>query len=379
MTWPTAPFEDLSPVARLVVGEHKASPCAVVAAAIRQDGRFRYGAGAWGHLWFGDDAPPASVATPFDLASVTKPFTALTLARLQRCRILDRSEPLADLLPELGATRSARTALDLFASHRAGLDAHRPLYAPLVDGAAVDIPGSFVIAADARREDCQGAAPPHGFAPVYSDLGYLLLGEALARRAGCDLDEVMAREVAAPLDLAVGSARQRRAADPGFDAHVAPTEVVAFRGGVVRGATHDENAWALRQSAAAGHAGYFGDAHSIVRLGVAILEALAGLRPDWLLPQDMEPLERHRPGGSLLAGFDRRSGDAPSSGSLLGPNTFGHLGFTGTSLWMDPDLGFVGVLLTNRVHPTRATDAIRRARPAAYDAMVEAMQRRGAA
>jgi CubicO group peptidase (beta-lactamase class C family) len=261
------------------------------------------------------------------------------------------------------------------ASHRAGLDAHRPLYSPLLQGRDVDIPGSLVIAADARRPDCPGDAPPHGFPPVYSDLGYLLLGAAIARRAGSDLDEVVAREVTRPLGLAVGSARQQRAADPRFDALVAPTEVVAFRGGTVRGAVHDENAWAISQSAASGHAGYFGDAHSIVRLGAAILQALAGGLADWLSPADMEPLVRDRPGGSLLAGFDRRSGETPSSGSRLGPKTFGHLGFTGTSLWMDPELGFVGVLLTNRVHPTRATDAIRRARPAAYDAMVDAMQR----
>lgn len=375
MTWPTPPFQDLSSVARLVVDEHKASPCAVVAAAIKDGRGFRHGAGVWGRLWFAADAPPASLATPFDLASVSKPFTALALARLQRGRILDRGEPLADVLPELARTRSARTAIDLLASHRAGLDAHRPLYAPLLDGGDIDIPGSLVIAADARRQDCSGDPPPDGFAPVYSDLGYLLLGAALARRAGSDLDELVAREVAAPLGLSVGSARQRRAADPGFDAQVAPTEVVGFRGGMVRGAVHDENAWALCQSAAAGHAGCFGNAHSIVTLGVAILEALAGERPDWLRPEELEPLVRNRPGGSLLAGFDRRSGEAPSSGSRLGPNTFGHLGFTGTSLWMDPDMGFVGVLLTNRVHPTRATDAIRRARPAAYDAMVEAMQR----
>ncbi|HTJ83624.1 MAG TPA: serine hydrolase, partial [Polyangiaceae bacterium] len=69
------------------------------------------------------------------------------------------------------------------------------------------------------------------------------------------------------------------------------------------------------------------------------------------------------------------TGEAPSSGSRLGPRTFGHLGFTGTSLWIDPDARFVGVLLTNRVHPTREHIAIRRARPAVYDAMFDALQR----
>ena len=76
---------------------------------------------------------------------------------------------------------------------------------------------------------------------------------------------------------------------------------------------------------------------------------------------------------SETPGFDHRSGEAPSSGGRFGARTFGHLGFTGTSVWLDPDAGLVGVLLTNRVHPTRASDAIRRARPATYDALAAAM------
>jgi CubicO group peptidase (beta-lactamase class C family) len=203
----------------------------------------------------------------------------------------------------------------------------------------------------------------------------LLIGEAIAARGGDDLDRIAEREVLDPLGLTIASARRFRERDPSFDARVAPTEVVAWRGGVLRGAVHDENAWALVGSASAGHAGLFGDAMSVARLGVAILEALAGNAPSWLSPIDLEPLVRTRPGGSLLAGFDRRSGDAPSSGARFGTRTFGHLGFTGTSLWMDPDAKLVGVLLTNRVHPTRENAAIRRARPAAYDAIAAAMTR----
>jgi CubicO group peptidase (beta-lactamase class C family) len=301
--------------------------------------------------------------------------TALAMARLERAGKLAREEALADVLPGLHESRSARVSLDLLAAHRAGLDGHRPLYAPLVEGLFVDFAGSLRTAADARRADCQGDPPAEGFAPVYSDLGYLLIGEAIAARGGDDLDRIAEREVLDPLGLTIASARRFRERDPSFDARVAPTEVVAWRGGVLRGAVHDENAWALVGSASAGHAGLFGDAMSVARLGVAILEALAGNAPSWLSPTDLEPLVRTRPGGSLLAGFDRRSGDAPSSGARFGPRTFGHLGFTGTSLWMDPDAKLVGVLLTNRVHPTRENAAIRRARPAAYDAIAAAMTR----
>lgn len=368
--------EDLTDLAALVVERFAAAPCAVVAGARRDGHGWRFGVGAAGRLGSGEAARPATAGTLFDLASLTKPVTALTLARLERARTLSRREPLADVLPALAQTASALIPLDLLSAHRGGLDGHRPLYAPLLDGRAVDREAALREAADARRTDAQGPAPSEGFAPVYSDLGYLLLGAALSVRGGDDVDRVMEREVLRPLELelALDSARALRASDPRFDERVAPTEVVPWRGGVICGAVHDENAFALAGDGAEGHAGLFGDALSVARLGVSILRALAGELPGWLEPGDLAPLVRERAGGSLLAGFDRKSGDAPSAGARFGARTFGHLGFTGTSVWMDPDAGLVGVLLTNRVHPTRASDAIRRARPAVYDALAERMR-----
>ena len=354
---------DLRAIAVRVVEEMGAAPCAVVAAARRRPEGWSFGSGAAG-LLFREGLGPVSAAevgTVFDLASVTKPATALTLARLERAGALSRSESLGAVIPELADTASGSVPLDLLAAHRAGLDGHRPLYAPLERGEAVDVATALRTAAEARRVDAADTPDPEDFAPVYSDLGYLLLGAAMARRTGLALDALMEREISAPLGLRIGSAAAWRRRDPTFDERVAPTERVEWRGGVVRGAVHDENAWALAGSGAAGHAGLFGD-------------ALAGRRPDWLGPADLEPVLRRRPGGSYVAGFDRRSGDAPSSGALFGPSSFGHLGFTGTSLWIDPDAELVGVLLTNRVHPTRAwVEGIRRARPATYDAIVAAM------
>jgi CubicO group peptidase (beta-lactamase class C family) len=208
-------------------------------------------------------------------------------------------------------------------------------------------------------------------------MGYLLLGLAVESREGLDLDEIVRREVTEPLGIAttLGSARQLRTLSPAFDKRVAPTEDVSFRGGVVRGVVHDENAFALYGDKAAGHAGLFGDAHAVLCFGEAMLRANS-LDDGWLGPDDMEPLVRARPGGTVRAGFDGKSDASPSSGARLGPRTFGHLGFTGTSLWIDPDTGFVGVLLSNRVHPTRDHVAIRAARPAVYDAMFSALEPR---
>jgi CubicO group peptidase (beta-lactamase class C family) len=214
--------------------------------------------------------------------------------------------------------------------------------------------------------------PEEGFAPVYSDLGYLLLGESMARATGEALDDLVWREVCAPLGLEVGSARQWRRWDPAFDRRVAPTENVGWRGGVVRGAVHDENAWALAGDSVCAHAGLFGTAKDVAVLGTAILDARkgnGGRSAAWLRPEDLEPLLRVRPGSSLRAGFDGKSDAGSSAGAICSAQTFGHLGFTGTSIWMDPETDVVAVLLTNRVYPTRDNGAIKQVRPEVHDAL----------
>ncbi len=352
---------DLSPVARLVVRDLAAAPSATVAAVLGE----RVGAGSDG----------ATIDTPFDLASVTKPFVALTLCRLERAGVLSRREILADLLPHLAGTAAGRVTLDLLAAHRAGVQAHLRLYAPLERGEPFDRDLAIRTAAESLRPEIplDHPIPEEGFPPVYSDMGYLLLGLAIEARTQAPLDEVVRREITEPLGIAdrVGSARQLAALDPTFTERVAPTEDTPYRGGVIRGLVHDDNAFAIGGDTLLGHAGLFGDARSVLDFGRAILAAIHGEDTAWLTAADLEPALRRRPGGSLLAGFDARSGDAPSSGARLGPASFGHLGFTGTSLWIDPEQRFAGALLSNRVHPSRDHIAIRKARPLAYDMMVD--------
>jgi CubicO group peptidase (beta-lactamase class C family) len=132
---------------------------------------------------------------------------------------------------------------------------------------------------------------------------------------------------------------------------------------------HDENAWALSGLGLSGHAGLFGTASSVARFGAAMLDALAGRDSSWLDLGTVTPLVEPRAGGTLRAGFDGRSAEGSSAGTAFGPRAFGHLGFTGTSLWCDPDTDIVAVILTNRVNPTRDNVAIRAARPALNDAL----------
>jgi serine-type D-Ala-D-Ala carboxypeptidase len=300
----------------------------------------------------------------FDLASVTKPMTAVAVARSG----IDPQLPLGHLLHEARGSPSEHVPLDLFLSHRAGLDAHRPLHAPLLRGERVDLAAALREAANARRIDAVGDAPPAGFAPVYSDLGYLLAGEALARAVGArDAGEAVLHLVLEPLGLADRAGTVRDLAARGVRGPFVPTETVAWRGGVILGAVHDENAWALARTGGSGHAGIFGTVGAVLTFGAAVLDALDGQGTALGPAAALAWLVRERPGGTLRAGFDGKSPEGSAAGPRIGPRSFGHLGFTGTSLWIDPDAKVVIALLTNRVCPTRENVALKAARPHAHN------------
>ncbi len=304
--------------------------------------------------------------TFFDLASLTKPMTAIAVMRSG----LGLERRLGDVVSELRGTTSARANILALLSHRAGLAPHVPLHVPLMTGGAVDGASALKQAADARREECTGPVPALGFPPVYSDLGYILAGAALARYAGAvDAGQVIDELVPAALEVRgeLGTARALEGAGIDLVRRAAPTEEVSWRGGVVRGRVHDENAWALTGAGGSGHAGMFGTLGAVLAFGCGVLDALSGRGP--LADADVAELTRERPGGSLRAGFDGKSAEGSSAGVSFGPRAFGHLGFTGTSLWMDPDAEVVVVVLTNRVHPSRENTAIRAARPIAHEAL----------
>jgi CubicO group peptidase (beta-lactamase class C family) len=341
-----------------VLSDQGLAPCVAAGASVKARG-------AWRRTEGGD------VTRLFDLASLTKPMTAVATA-IAGLRGLDRSARLGSLVPAFEGTASEGATPELLLAHRAGLEAHIPVYLPLDTGDPFDATAALRTAANARREGCGGPYPDGGFPPVYSDLGYALVGRALATQAfALDAGDVLQKDVVARLGLegVLGTARDLEARGVDVTEVAAATEDVPWRGGLVRGRVHDENAWALSGRGGSGHAGMFGTVDAVLRFGEAVLDGLRGegafgeASLSWLVVE--------RPGGTLRAGFDGKSAQGSSAGGRFSPRSFGHLGFTGTSLWIDPDASVVAVLLTNRVWPsrTRAQGAIKNARPLAHDAL----------
>ncbi|BDP43465.1 esterase (plasmid) [Deinococcus aetherius] len=262
---------------------------------------------------------PLSEGTWWDLASLTKPlFTAREVLRGVEDGLLDLGDPLTAHLPDLAWMQEtplkARTLRQLL-THTAGLPAWAPLY-------------TWGDAATIRTRLLQEPWPvKEPGEVVYSDLGYMLLGTVLERVRGMPLREF-------GLDGGLTFTP-----DPECSA---ATERCPWRGRMLRGETHDENAWAL--GGVAGHAGLFGTLAGV--LGQAEV-----LRGGWLSPAAQVAATRPHTAGRSLAFVTAQPGW--SGGSLCGERAFGHTGFTGTGLWVEPERDLAWVLLTNRVHPSR--------------------------
>ena len=298
------------------------------------------------------EGSPVGRETLFDIASITKVFTGAAVLRMVDCGELDLNAPIQEILDELNGGPAGNATLAQLMAHEAGFEPWAPFFE--------EIERKDRGTSGARREMIRmimnhPTARSPGEEAAYSDLGYILLGEILERKSGRSLDEVIAEEITGPLRLkSVRSAPVRGA--------VAATEDCPWRGRVISGEVHDDNAWTM--GGVAGHAGLFATSGDVAGFGVAWLESLeAGA---WLSQELAARSIARRPLGRGL-GWDLKSSSGSMAGDLMGERTFGHLGFTGCSLWVDPDAGLSVALLTNRVHPSRDNDAIREFRPRFHD------------
>lgn len=336
--------------------EAKAFPAAVAEVGDATQPRWRQ---AFGRLTFEEDAPPAADDAVFDLASLTKVLATVPIAMQQVERgAIGLDDPVRQHMAAWTAPDRAEVTIRDLLAHCSGLAGHAPLYEYCrtraeFEGAICRSPLEY---------------PPRT-ASLYSDLGFMLLGFLL--EAGSTLAarfEALRAQMGVVEDLQFHPPRA-------WYPRTAPTEFDRRRGRLLVGEVHDENAWAL--GGAAAHAGLFGTAAAVGQSARHLLQILDG-RTGAFTRATLETCIARRaeiPGSSRALGWDTML-PTSSCGSRMSPRAFGHTGFTGTSLWIDPDRGIYAVLLTNRVHPTRENDAIRQVRPAFHDATIDAIDAR---
>jgi CubicO group peptidase (beta-lactamase class C family) len=333
----------LDSVARAAVADSAAS---AVAIAVGRHGRLVHLAG-YGRTDWGAGAGEVNDSTIFDLASVTKVVATTTAAMmLEDEGRLELDRPVRDYVPELADSAKAGVTVRMLLTHRGGFEAGAPLHRTARGM------GEYLALIDARPL----RAPP-GTRTEYSDWDLVLLQAVVERVTGRPLDAFLADRLFLRLGLRETGFRPAPALLP----RIAATERTPERG-LIRGEVHDPNAWAL--GGVAGHAGLFASARDLAVFAQMLLNGgeyggTRYLRPEtlarWTAPQG--------PGSSRALGWDTPSG-ASSAGHFFSPRSFGHTGYTGTSLWVDPERGTFVVLLTNRVNPTAANQkhvALRRA------------------
>ncbi len=331
----------------------------------------RYRAVAVGQRRVVPSALPLSVETPFDLASVTKVYGTATLAaRLIERGWIDWNQPLRSILPQF---RDDRVTLAHLLAHTGGLPAWFPFYEKLRTRFApkpiYDV--SVAIRQKAMRElvfETPLENEP-GSKAVYSDLSFLLLGFALEEVTSLPLDRAVERWVWEPMGIRNSSYRRvTRSATQGADDRFAATENCPWRGAVLQGQVHDDNCWAM--GGYGGHAGAFGPVGDLMTFGSKLLSGfLSTAVRDRAWTRVVPPIGP--PGCDRTPGWDTPSGEEPSLSRRFSPRSVGHLGFTGTSFWLDPDAQLAIALLSNRVHPSRENTQIRAFRPRFHSALAD--------
>jgi serine-type D-Ala-D-Ala carboxypeptidase len=318
--------------------------------ACRALGRFNYDAGAV-------DTTTASI---FDLASLTKVIATTAMAMILYERgLVDLETPVNAIVPEFATVtddpRRGEVTLRMLLAHRSGLPAYERLF----------------LRAKSREALLHAAfTTPLTFSPgthaEYSDIGFIVLGIALERLADESLDRFCQREVFGPLGMTHTTFNPA----PALKSLIPPTaDDRSFRHRIIQGEVQDENASVL--GGIGGHAGLFSTAEDLAIFAHALLNGghpiLRSSTVDLFSRREFSPEGASR--GAL--GWDTPS--APSqSGKYFSPRSFGHLGYTGTSLWIDPERQLSITLLTNRTWPDCQNQAIKQVRPAFHDAVIDA-------
>lgn len=309
---------------------------------------------------------PMHKETIFDLASLTKPLaTTLAVMVLFQQKRLFPDQTVADILPVFKDTSKAAMTVRQLLGHSSGLPDYRPYYRQLEK-----------LPADERRARLRGllAKAPLSAKPgqnvCYSDLGFMLLAWIVETVTGTRLDRFVKNEIYTPLKLTdlffqpLDKAILKR--------DYAASENCPWRGRILEGIVHDENAYVV--GGVEGQAGLFGSAGAVNALLTALLAAYRRTSEDGLFQSVwLHTIFKRHTDIDRALGFDSPAATGASCGKYFAANSVGHLGFTGTSFWMDIEKGVVVVLLTNRVHPSRENTAIKAFRPQIHDAVMKSL------
>ena len=327
--------------------------------AIIRDGMLVYSR-SFGALTYEPGSRPVDASTLYDCASLTKVVATTTaMMRLYDLKKFNLDDPVGTYLPEFSRGEKSAMTIRHLLLHQSGFPPFRQLWKICPDSlSAIDSVAATPL-----------VARP-GDTTIYSDLGMITLGRLVEKLGGMPLDAYVRREFFDPLRM--GNTMFRP--DTSLRERIAPTEVdSAWRRKLVQGTVHDENAALL--GGVAGHAGLFSTASDLaVFMQMLLNRGAYGGRRFISEGTIYEFLARRAQGQERWLGWDMWSFKESSAGSLFSPTSFGHTGFTGTSLWADPGKNLAVIVLTNRVFPTRANLRLLRVRPVLHDAVMHSLQ-----
>ncbi len=338
--------------------------------------------GAFGFRSLAPERSPMHLGTVFDLSSLTKALaTTIAVMMLTRDGRLRLDDRVTRCFHNFGVHNKTAVTFRHLLAHCSGLAAWRPFYQRV---AQVEKSGrvNFMSSNGAKQfvfDEIHREKPeaPPGTKAIYSDLNFILLGETIEQVSGFSLNRFCRDKIFRPLalrstDFIDISHTRSRHLEPVADMF-APTEICAWRQRLLIGEVDDENAFAM--GGVAGHAGLFAPVREVDLIARELLLCHAGKSE--LVPQrivsDFWTRDHAVPGSTWALGWDTPSAENSSAGRYFSPNAVGHLGFTGTSIWIEPEKQIAVSLLTNRIHPRRDNQAIREFRPRIHDLIMEAL------
>lgn len=316
---------------------------------------------------------PVRKDTIFDLASLTKPLaTTLAIMKLADEGTLDLDQSLERLLPADFPVDKRTLTPRLLLSHCAGFTDWKPFYLEL-DAIRQDKRKKVL------REHILNMPPAYqaGNKALYSDLGFMLLEWIVEEKAAAPMHLFLDQHFYSPLGLQRTFLSVNDAKRIFEEGDFAATEDCRWRGKIIRGSVHDENAFSL--GGYSGHSGLFGTAKDVYTLVNLLRAHYYKERSDYLSPETVRTFFSRQnivDGSTWALGWDTPSPEASSAGHFFSANSVGHLGFTGTSVWMDLTEDVIVVFLTNRVHPTRNNEKIKTFRPFIHDQIMEELIRK---